>query len=468
MQRRARRPRGVRRRGPRRRPDRTCCCSAWAGRASRPRSSAAASAARATAWSSHVLDTHRRRRGARGRAAVDLDHTLFVVSTQVRRHDRDAQPLQALLGADRRAAATGSSRSPIPARRSRQLATERGFRRVVPRRPRHRRALQRAQPLRASSRRRCMGADVEALLDGAQVAARGLPRRRPGRAQQRACGSARRSASSRCNGPRQADVRRRRRGDRERRPVARAARRRVDRQARARASCPSPTSRSARRRPTATTASSSTCKRRRLEARRAGRRARARRPPGADDPDAGREGPRPDLLLRRVRHRGRRLGAGAQPVRPAQRPGGQGQHQAGARRRRCPTSRAGAPDDVLGAAAAPPTYVAIMAYVAAERRRSTTQVAELRRAIRDDTQGDDDVRLRPALPALDRPVPQGRPADRRCSCSSSTTSRTTSRSRARTYSFEQLKQAQAAGDLPDAASARPARSCRVPAASELG
>ena len=38
--------------------------------------------------------------------------------------------------------------------------------------------------------------------------------------------------------------------------------------------------------------------------------------------------PRPDLLLRRVRHRGCRLGARHQPVRPAERPGGEGQHRA--------------------------------------------------------------------------------------------------------------------------------------------
>ena len=50
------------------------------------------------------------------------------------------------------------------------------------------------------------------------------------------------------------------------------------------------------------------------------------------DPDARRQGPRADLLLRRVRHRGRRVGARAQPVRPAERAGGQGQHRARARR----------------------------------------------------------------------------------------------------------------------------------------
>ena len=46
------------------------------------------------------------------------------------------------------------------------------------------------------------------------------------------------------------------------------------------------------------------------------------------------------------------------------------------------------------------------------RTSSTRAIAELRAAIRARRQGDDDVRLRPALPALDRPVPQGRPAER--------------------------------------------------------
>ena len=59
------------------------------------------------------------------------------------------------------------------------------------------------------------------------------------------------------------------------------------------------------------------------------RRSSARRRRPSDDHAAGpRPGrPRPDLLPLRVRGRGRRLGARDQPVRPAQRAGGQGQHQ---------------------------------------------------------------------------------------------------------------------------------------------
>ena len=58
------------------------------------------------------------------------------------------------------------------------------------------------------------------------------------------------------------------------------------------------------------------------------------------------------------------------------------------------------------------------------RRRGRASCA---RAIRDTTTGDDDVRLRPALPALDRAAPQGRPADgplpRSCSPTATATSR---------------------------------------------
>ncbi len=72
------------------------------------------------------------------------------------------------------------------------------------------------------------------------------------------------------------------------------------------------------------------------DARRGQREGRHRagrgRPSRADHADHRRaRRPRAGVLLRRVRHRGRGLGAGHQPVRPAQRAGGQGQHQARAR-----------------------------------------------------------------------------------------------------------------------------------------
>ena len=67
------------------------------------------------------------------------------------------------------------------------------------------------------------------------------------------------------------------------------------------------------------------------------------------------------VLRRRVRHRGRRLGARHQPVRPAQRAGGQGQHPARARRGLA-GPRPGRRRRAAGSVA-PPRYVAIMAYL---------------------------------------------------------------------------------------------------------
>ena len=64
--------------------------------------------------------------------------------------------------------------------------------------------------------------------------------------------------------------------------------------------------------------------------------------------------------------------------------------------------------------ASPPAYVAIMGYVQPSADFDAA-VAELRVAIRARQrrrQGDDHVRLRSALPAFDRAVPQGRPEDR--------------------------------------------------------
>ena len=59
----------------------------------------------------------------------------------------------------------------------------------------------------------------------------------------------------------------------------------------------------------------------------------------------------------------------------------------------------------------------------------------------------DDVRLRPALPALDRPVPQGRAADRPLPPARPRRRARTSRSRSAGYTFGTLKNAQAIGDL---------------------
>ena len=121
--------------------------------------------------------------------------------------------------------------------------------------------------------------------------------------------------------------------------------------------------------------------------RRQGGRAARGRPGGAHADREGGRGPRADLLLRRVRHGRGGVGARDQPVRPAQRAGGQGQH-----RQRCwrPTSRRtieDADDDALRELlrqAEPPRYVAILGYVAPSEEFDEA-VLELRAAIRDAT-----------------------------------------------------------------------------------
>ena len=127
----------------------------------------------------------------------------------------------------------------------------------------------------------------------------------------------------------------------------------------------------------------------------------------ADAPDAGLDGtsticagpatrwsrsstpgrrPGPDLLPVRVRHRRRRLGAGHQRVRPAQRAGGQGQHDKVLEADQPPQVEE-ADDAALSALlghAAPPHYVAIMGYVPPTDEFDDA-VLDLRRTIRDAT-----------------------------------------------------------------------------------
>ena len=64
------------------------------------------------------------------------------------------------------------------------------------------------------------------------------------------------------------------------------------------------------------------------------------------------------------------------------------------------------------AASAPPNYLAVLGYVEPSAAFDAAVDRAARRSIRDATQVRDDVRLRAALPALDRPAPQGRAADR--------------------------------------------------------
>ena len=121
--------------------------------------------------------------------------------------------------------------------------------------------------------------------------------------------------------------------DRELRPLGRAARGGVHRQARQGHPAGGGRAAGRPRAPTATTACSSTCATpttptRTLDAARGG--AGPGRSPDDDAGGARGRRPRAGLLLRRVRDRRGRLGARHQPVRPAERAGGQGQHRQGA------------------------------------------------------------------------------------------------------------------------------------------
>ena len=105
-------------------------------------------------------------RGARaaGEARPGADDLRRLV--EVRRHDRDAQPLPLLLRARRARTARASSRSPTRAPSSRRSAERQGLRARVPQRPGDRRALQRAVATSASCRRRWRASTSRPLLDG--------------------------------------------------------------------------------------------------------------------------------------------------------------------------------------------------------------------------------------------------------------------------------------------------------------
>ncbi len=149
--------------------------------------------------------------------------------------------------------------------------------------------------------------------------------------QSRVSSSARSSAPPRSERARQADGRCCRRA-RVARPLDRAAHRREHRQARTRARCRSSTNRSGGRTSTATIARSSRSRpiADDRDARRLAR-ARSRRPSGAAPDHAARRARRRVLPLG-VRHGGRRRRSRDQPVRRAERLGGQGEDQGAPRR----------------------------------------------------------------------------------------------------------------------------------------
>ena len=345
----------------------------------------------------------------RSQAKLDLERTLFVSASKSGGDARDALAHRLLLEA--RAARRGSgSRSPIPGSALEQLAREREFRAIFPGEPTIGGRYSALSPFGL----------VPAALLGVDLAAAARARARDGRGV-----PARRGQP----GARARALARRRAG---RRAATRSAspdpdgfglwveqlRRRVDRQggqgprAGARAS-----------RPTAPTG------RRRRCALDVAVRAR------------------PGVLPLGVRDRGRRLDPRHQPVRPAERAGGEGQDERGARgRRRRARADEGSLDELLALGAGRAT-------TSASRRSSTRPPAAdeaIARARRARPRGDRlrrDARLRPALPALDRPAAQGRRRTPASSSRSSTTPARSCRSPASRSASARLIRAQAAGDF---------------------
>ena len=132
-------------------------------------------------------------------------------------------------------------------------------------------------------------------------------------------------------------------------------------------------------------------------------------------------------------------------------------------RRRCP-GRWPAERAVTDRAARAPGGAAngYLAIQASSRRRPTA-TQRLRAVQAQSARPDrprDDAGLRPALPALDRPAPQGRPAARAASSSSSPATRTTCPSPGRKETFGVLIDAQALGDFASL-EAQACRSLRI-------
>ena len=398
----------------------TPCCSAWAARRLAPevfRQSLRRSSDGGLRL--HVLDSTDPERGARRRATRSTSHkTLFLVSSKSGGTIETLSQFKLLLGAPA-ATARSSWPSPTRARALESWRSEHGFRRVFRNDPdiggRYS-ALSYFGLVPAA----LMGADVAALLEGAQVGRAGLrayddPEANSGPVARRS-----RSASWPLHGRDKltfvVDEPTRRRsasGPSSSSPSRPASR--------ARASCPSPTSRSGD--PDAYGDDRVFLHLRDDgRARRGARRERSTRSrrPATRSLTLTAQGPSD---LGRIFFFAEFATAvagwvlGHQPVRPAQRAGGQGQHGARARPVEAAASCRTSPT---------PATTSCASCSAGWRRRATSRSSATCRLARASTRavtraaGRDPrrarrrrpLRLRPALPALHGPVPQGRPAER--------------------------------------------------------
>ena len=368
---------------------------------------------RRTALRLHVLDSTDPgavlRRRASGRPRQDAVHRLL----EVRRDDRDALAHALLLRAHRprRAAASCAVTDPgsplIDAGQRARLPAR------VRERPGHRRALLGAVVLRARAGRAGGRGRRGACCDRAQVAEQNCTQYELGAANS-GLWLGLRAGRAGAAGPRQAHVRRR--PSRSRASASGSSSWSPSRPAsRARASCRWPTSRSA-------TPEAYGDDRVFVYLRNAGR---ARRGAGREDRGA-RARPATRCITLAV-HGAADLGrifffaefatavAGwALGINPFDQPNVQEAKDNTAQGARGRRPAGGGPGRPRGAARAGGA-AALRGDHGLRRRRprsSTRPSRSCARAIRDAHEGDDHVRLRPALPALDRPVPQGRPADR--------------------------------------------------------
>ena len=327
----------------RRRHPATSCCSAWAAPRWRRRCCAARFAPAARTGRACTCSTRPTPATIRAvQDAVDLERTLFLVSSK---SGGTIEPLSlfahffSLVADGGSFVAITDPGSGLAAARAGSTASA-----DVPRRPGHRRALQRAVAVRD----RPGGADRDrrARAAGGRRRARGRPgvddqTRSVRRRSARRLLARRRPQRARRGRARQAHVRDRRRrcpgsgcGSSSWWPSRPAST--------ARGILPvaeEPLGRAGAT--TARTASSRTCLTSPSPSRELDDRVQAlarRGAPADHDPDPRPARPRPRVPARRARRRGRRLGAGDQPLRPAQRAAGEGRHQARARRATKPTT----------------------------------------------------------------------------------------------------------------------------------
>ena len=362
---------------------RTSSSPGWAARASRPRCFRRTFDADELPRARHDAS----RRDPRARGGLDLERTLFLVASKSGDDARDALPPRVLLGADGRARRALRRRSPTPGSELEATARERGFRAVWEGEPTiggRYSALSVFGLVPAA----LMGVDLERLLDRAHEMVEAC--RLPG-GQSRASSSASALGNGLARGARQ--------GAPQPEPgrlraLGRAAARRVDGQG---GQGPRPGARRERRRPRPPV--------------RGGARRRTRT-------SSGQEFYRWEFAT---------AVAGAldrdQPVRPAERPGGEGPRrgESSPRARSRASSRSRSLDELL-AQAREGDYFCVQAFVEPtdEAERRIEARARARPRARRDR---DDGGLRAALPPLDRPAPQGRARRAGSSSRSSTTPR---------------------------------------------